>query len=53
MGEEASDIIAARSRVLTVAVASAYGELVAAAAAWSVGIVSAPGLPGGKPKVGQ
>ena len=37
MGEEASDITAARSRVLTVAVASAYGELVAAAAAWNCG----------------
>ena len=46
MGEEASDIIAARSRLLTVGAASAYGELVAAAAAWNCGGCVCPSAAG-------
>lgn len=43
---EASDIIAARSRLLTVAAASAYRELVAAAAAWNCGGCVCPSATG-------
>lgn len=46
MGEEASDITAARSRLLTVAAASAYRELVAAAAAWNCGGCVCPSAAG-------
>lgn len=46
LGEEVSDVIAGRAQVLTVAAASAHGELVAAAAAWNCGVCVCPSAAG-------
>lgn len=52
MAEAASNVIAARSGVQTVASASAHRELLAVAAAWNSGGCVCPLAAGGKPKVG-